>query len=38
MKFVDPVHRDPVDLVHESIEPVHTFFFRKIILKIIENP
>jgi hypothetical protein len=38
MDFVDPVHRDPVDLVHVSVDPVHAFFFRKIIPKTIENP
>jgi hypothetical protein len=38
MNFIDRVHWDPVDLVHGSVDPVHTFFFRKIISKAIENP
>jgi hypothetical protein len=29
---------DPVDSVHGSVDPVHTFSFRKIILKILEIP
>jgi hypothetical protein len=38
MDFVDPVHRDPVDLVHGSVDLVQAFFFKKIIPKIVEIP
>jgi hypothetical protein len=34
----EPRAPDPMDLVHSAIDAVHDFFFRKIIVKILESP
>jgi hypothetical protein len=36
MRFMDPC-AGGMDLVHETVNPVYTFFFRKIIPKIWKN-